>query len=179
MSAAFNPLTHLKRPDLTFCAGVNVIMGTGAGHSVSQPCNFYQRAIRGLYGDKHDEEVSFIVTSTKSNFGGVLLWVEPELSASPLRAARVADTIREFAAQGLQVFLVTRSYLLTQYLSMAVEYKKTSVPLRFTNLYRDEHDQPGVEQGETLVDLQHNEERAAYLALYEHELRLAAGEVTP
>lgn len=171
---AFNPLTHLKRDDLTFCAGVNVIMGSDAGHSVSRPCQVYQREIRGLYGDKHDEEVNFIVTITKVNYDGVLLWAEPERSASPLHAARVADTIREFAAQGLQVFVVTRSYLLMQYLSMAVEYKKTSVPLWFTNLYRDEHDQPGVEQGETLVDLQHNEKQAAYLALYEHELRLAA-----
>lgn len=171
---AFNPLAHLKRDDLTFCAGVNVIMGTDAGHSGSRQYNFYQRGIRGLYGDKHDEEVTFIVTSTKTNFGGVLLWMEPELSASPLRAERVADTIREFATQGLQVFVVTGSYLLMQYLSMAVEYRKTSVPLRFTNLYRDEHDQRGVEQGETLVDLQHNEMQAAYRALYEHELRLAA-----
>lgn len=181
MSQPPNPLTHLKRDDLTFCPGVNVIMGSDAGHDGSRRFNFYQREIRGLYGDKHDETVSHIVTITKTNFGGALLWVEPEWSASPLRAHMVADTIRELAARGLQVFVVTNSYLLMQYLSMDVEYKKTSVPLRFTNLYRDEHGQPGVEQGETLVDLQHNETQAALVALYEYELSLAAayGDTTP
>ena len=172
--ANYNPLTHLKRPDLSFCAGVNVICGSGAGHSGSQSCNFYQRQIRGLYGDKHDETVRHVVEVTKNNFRSVLLWMEPELSASPLRLARVADTIREFATQGLQVFVVTNSYLLSQHLSIAVEYKKTSVPHRFTNVYLDADDRLGVEQGDTLVDLQHNETQAAWVALYEYELRLAA-----
>jgi hypothetical protein len=176
-----NPLTHIKRDDLTFCPGVNVIMGSDAGHDGSPRFNFYQRKIYGLYGDKHDETVSHVVTITKTNYGGALLWMEPELSTSPLRARVVADTIREFAAQGLQVFVVTNSYLLMQYLSIDVEYKKTSVPLRFTNLYRDEHGQPGVEQGKTLVDLQHNETQAALVALYEYELSLAAayGDTAP
>lgn len=171
---AFNPLTHLKRDDLTFCSGVNVIMGSGAGHDGSRRFNFYQRKIRGLYGDKHDETVSHVVMITKTNYGGALLWMEPELSASPVHSKLVADTIREFAAQGLQVFVVTNSYLLTQYLSMEVEYKKTTVPLRFTNLYQDENGQPRAEQGTTMVDLQHNETQAAHSALYEYELSLAA-----
>jgi hypothetical protein len=86
----------------------------------------------------------------------------------------MAEVLRQLAALGVQVFLATHDYLLTQRLSMEVEYKQTKVPLRFISLYRDDEGEICADQADTLVGLTHNDIQDEHRLLYEHELRLAA-----
>ena len=106
--------------------------------------------------------------------GSILFWDEPEANLNPRLIAQMAEVLRQLAALGVQVFLATHDYLLTQRLSMEVEYKQTKVPLRFISLYRDDEGEIRADQADTLVGLTHNDIQDEYRLLYEHELRLAA-----
>jgi energy-coupling factor transporter ATP-binding protein EcfA2 len=116
-----------------------------------------------------------LITNGTLQRGSILFWDEPEANLNPRLIVQMAEVLRQLAALGVQVFLATHDYLLTQRLSMEVEYKQTKVPLRFISLYRDEEGEICAEQGDTLVDLEHNDIQDEFRLLYEHELNLAAG----
>lgn len=116
-----------------------------------------------------------LITNGTLQRGSILFWDEPEANLNPRLIVQMANVLRQLAALGVQVFLATHDYLLTQRLSMEVEYERTEVPLRFISLYRDEEGEIRAEQGDTLVDLEHNDIQDEFRLLYEHELNLAAG----
>ncbi len=55
---------------------------------------------------------------------GILFWDEPEANLNPKLITRVSEFLRSIADYGVQVFIATHDYLLTQKLSLAVEYGK-------------------------------------------------------
>lgn len=115
-----------------------------------------------------------LITNGTLQRGSILFWDEPEANLNPRLIAQMAEVLRQLAALGVQVFLATHDYLLTQRLSMEVEYKQTKVPLRFISLYRDDEGEICADQADTLVGLTHNDIQDEHRLLYEHELRLAA-----
>ncbi len=116
-----------------------------------------------------------LITNGTLQRGSILFWDEPEANLNPRLIAQMAEVLRQLADLGVQVFLATHDYLLTQRLSMEVEYKRTKVPLRFISLYRDEDGEIRADQADTLVGLEHNDIQEEFRLLYEHELNLAAG----
>lgn len=113
--------------------------------------------------------------------GGILLWDEPEGGLNPQLVTSLAEVLCQLAARGVQIFLATHDYLLSQTLSLAVEYQTTpGVEMRFFSFG---HEQPTdaveVEPGATLADIRHNPILAAYAGYYDYERDLFRRESQP
>jgi energy-coupling factor transporter ATP-binding protein EcfA2 len=108
----------------------------------------------------------------------VLLWDEPESGLNPVLTTKVAQTIRQLAAAGVQVFVATHDYLLTSELSVLAEYKqKPDVPTRFFAFSRPSDDPAtpvSVQSGDLLQDLSDNPILKEFVAHYDREERLFA-----
>lgn len=103
--------------------------------------------------------------------GGILLWDEPESGLNPRLVASLAEVLCDLAAHDVQIFVATHDYLLSQTLSLAVEYQTVpGIEMRFFSF---SHEQPTdavkIEPGATLADIQHNPILAAYAEHYDHE----------
>ncbi len=108
--------------------------------------------------------------------GGVLLWDEPEANLNPKLIAKFAGLIQEIAAQGVQVFLATHDFLLSQELSLAAEYSQAAnVSMRFFALSLTKAGAAQVAAGDNLVDLEPNPILDEFAAHYDREQRLFAG----
>ena len=89
---------------------------------------------------------------------GVLFWDEPEANLNPRLITQVVDFLQAFARRGVQVFLASHDYLLTQKLSLAAEYPgpQGAVKMKFFSLFRDDEGAVQVEKARTLAGLEHN-----------------------
>ena len=86
----------------------------------------------------------------------------------------MAEALRALASAGVQVFISTHDYLLTQELSLAAEYpeqQKTRrrCPIRFFALSRTESKGVRVQRGDVLSELQDNPILAEFAAHYDRE----------
>lgn len=106
---------------------------------------------------------------------GVLLWDEPEANLNPKLIAKFAGLIQDIAAQGVQVFLATHDFLLSQELSLAAEYPQSShTPMRFFALSLTKAGAAQVHAGDNLVELEPNPILDEFAAHYDREQRLFA-----
>lgn len=105
---------------------------------------------------------------------GFLFWDEPEANLNPKLVKKVAELISSLAGAGVQVFLATHDFLLSQELSLAAEYKVSSgAEIRFFGLTRTNDGGPvEVETGRILADLRHNPILEAFNAHYDREREL-------
>jgi ABC-type transport system involved in cytochrome c biogenesis ATPase subunit len=105
----------------------------------------------------------------------VLLWDEPEASLNPKAVTVVARLLLALAKQGIQIFIATHDFLLSQELSLAAEYKtEPAVPIRFFALERHKNSGVGVEAAKTIGELQTNPIVQEFAAHYDREQRLFA-----
>ena len=104
----------------------------------------------------------------------VLFWDEPEASLNPKVVTVLAKMLRTLAQQGVQVFLATHDFLLTQELSMAAEYKtQPQVAMKFVALSRSvANSKISAQYGDTLVDLKDNAILAEFAVHYDREQTL-------
>jgi energy-coupling factor transporter ATP-binding protein EcfA2 len=110
---------------------------------------------------------------------GFLLWDEPEANLNPKLVRKIAETLRRLAAFGIQVFVATHDYLLSNELSLAMEYADAQpadlkCDIRFFALTKTAEAGVTVEHGRTLPELQHNDILAEFAAHYDRESRLMA-----
>lgn len=106
---------------------------------------------------------------------GVLFWDEPESGLNPKLIKVVADFLLRLAAHGVQVFVATHDYLLTNELSLNAEYETSAAemaPIRFFAFSRGEKGGVDVQPGATLAELNRNPIMEEFEALYERERRL-------
>lgn len=120
--------------------------------------------------------VAYLVANGALKRDSVLFWDEPEASLNPTLVVKVVDFLRTLAASGVQVLLASHDYLLVHRLSQAVEYgQEPANSVRFFSLYRPEPGAPvEVEQGDTLVDIEHNAILDEFARYYDREQVLAA-----
>jgi len=105
----------------------------------------------------------------------VLLWDEPEASLNPKAVTVVARLLLMLASQGVQVFIATHDFLLSQELSLAAEYKtKPIVPIRFFALARQRAGGVAVSAADTLPALEGNPILQEFAAHYDREQTLFA-----
>ncbi len=100
---------------------------------------------------------------------GFLFWDEPEANLNPKLVTRVADLILSLAGGGVQVFLATHDYLLSQELSLAAERAAGSADIRFFGLSRGAAGRVEVEAGKTIAEIEHNPILEALAAYYDRE----------
>ncbi len=102
----------------------------------------------------------------------VLFWDEPEANLNPKLIKVVADFLLRLGANGVQVFVATHDYLLTNELSLNAEYQTKAAddaPIRFFAFSRSEHGGVEVQSGGTLAELDRNPIMEEFEALYDRE----------
>ncbi len=106
--------------------------------------------------------------------GTILFWDEPESNLNPKLIKVVADFLLTLAGQGVQVFIATHDYLLTNEISLQSEYQTPlaqQAPIQFFLFERGE-DGVSVQSSGTLGGLNNNPIMQEFEALYQRERRL-------
>ena len=97
---------------------------------------------------------------------------------NPKLIPRLAHALLAVAAAGIQVFVATHDYLLTNELSLAAEYgtpEATAAKPRFFCLsHSGPHEPVEVESGDTVADLQTNPILEEFAAHYDRQQKLFA-----
>ena len=113
--------------------------------------------------------IIYLLTNGELSKNSILFWDEPEANLNPKLIKLVAKLLRQFAANGMQVFVATHDFLLVHYLSLFDEYSGVAdaldPELRFFSLQKDENAGTQVETGANIADINHNlilDEFAAY-----------------
>jgi hypothetical protein len=110
--------------------------------------------------------------------GSVLFWDEPETNMNPRLIPTVAHALLGLAAAGIQVFVATHDYLLTNELSLVAEYGTTEAIAAKPRFYCLSHPGPReavqVECGDTIADLRSNPILEEFAAHYDREQKLFA-----
>ncbi len=118
-----------------------------------------------------------LIKNGKINENTVLFWDEPEADMNPKIISKIARILRQLSeGLGIQIFVTTHDYLLSNELSLAAEYKKQpSIPMRFFTMSRTIDDEPVlIQSGEVLADLKENpilDEFSAFYSREEDEIR--------
>jgi len=102
-----------------------------------------------------------------------LFWDEPEANLNPKLIVLVRQTLVELARAGVQVFVASHDYLLTNELNLLAEHGTADVGIRFFSLERDSGGQVAVEEAETLSEIQNNSILDEFVAHYDREQTLA------
>lgn len=106
----------------------------------------------------------------------VLFWDEPMANLNPYYVTMIAQTLLELVGAGIQVFISTHDYLLSNELSLHAEYKTPSgkqARTRFIALHRKKLSLPvTIESGPTLDDIENNPIQNEFQAHYDRELLL-------
>ena len=102
----------------------------------------------------------------------VLFWDEPESNLNPKLIKIVADFLLRLGTSGVQVFVATHDYLLTNELSLNAEYQTQAAddaPIRFFAFRRGDQGGVEVQSGGTLAELDRNPIMEEFEALYDRE----------
>jgi energy-coupling factor transporter ATP-binding protein EcfA2 len=104
----------------------------------------------------------------------ILFWDEPEANLNPKLIVEVVKVLQMLAATGMQIFITTHDYLLSQELSLLAEYPaQAGIDLKFFALHRpDRRAGVQVEAGQTLAEIQHNPILEEFAAHYDRESTL-------
>jgi hypothetical protein len=89
--------------------------------------------------------------------GTVLFWDEPEANLNPVLMRKVMNVLLALVDAGVQVFVASHDYLLTQTLSLEAEHpRRGSPPMRFFGLTRVADGSVEVEQADTIAGIRRN-----------------------
>lgn len=114
----------------------------------------------------------YLINNGSLTQNGILFWDEPEANLNPRLVVLLVQTLRVLAQHGVQIFLATHDYLLSQELSLLAEYP-SETPLRFFALHRPKRGAGVVvEAGNSLVDIENNPILDEFAAHYEREREL-------
>ena len=116
--------------------------------------------------------LKYLITNGSLTPNGILFWDEPEANLNPQSIMVVVNFLRVLAKSGVQIFIATHDYLLTQELSLLAEYP-SGVPVKFFSLYKPDK-QTGVivEAGKSLVEIENNPILKEFAAHYDREVEL-------
>ncbi len=114
----------------------------------------------------------YLILNGSLTQNGILFWDEPEANLNPNLTMVVVEVLRVLADSGVQTFVATHDYLLSQELSLLAEYP-SNTQVQFFSLYRESRTKGvKVESGNTLVDIEHNPILDEFAAHYDREAKL-------
>jgi ABC-type lipoprotein export system ATPase subunit len=96
---------------------------------------------------------------------GVLFWDEPEANLNPRLAVVTANVLARLATHGIQIFVATHDYLVSETLGLSAK-QEGGPPTRFFSFSRTADD-VSIEEAESLDDLQTNLIREEFLRHYD------------
>ncbi|MBB6001802.1 ATP/GTP-binding protein [Arcicella rosea] len=102
----------------------------------------------------------YLILNGELGKNSVLFWDEPEANLNPRLISQIAEILITLANNGVQVFIASHDYLLTNLLSLKSEYRKdlieeTLPPIKFFGMYEKENELL-VDEGESIADLSEN-----------------------
>ncbi len=109
----------------------------------------------------------YLISNGELAQNSVLFWDEPEANLNPKLIVVIAKFLRLLANHGVQIFIASHDFLLTQQLSLWAEYRDTNPGMPETKFFclSKEAQNIVVEYGSTLSEIDNNpilEEFAAY-----------------
>jgi predicted ATPase len=105
--------------------------------------------------------------------GGILFWDEPESSLNPRLIRQIVEVLLALAAAGVQIFIASHDYLLTQRLSLATEDPAVKTQIRFFCLSREKRGGPvNVEAADNLAEVHANPILAEFSHYYEDQRKV-------
>lgn len=117
----------------------------------------------------------YLLRNGSLQHNSILLWDEPEANLNPTLIVKVAQIIKMLAAAGMQIFVTTHDFLLSQELSLDQEYPSAhnQPNVRFFALHKSSR-MAGVEveSSETLSDVQNNAILDEFVAHHDREEHL-------
>jgi predicted ATPase len=131
---------------------------------------FYVRGIEAHLLSEGMRKLASIVRLVANNElreKGVLFWDEPEANLNPQLAVVVANVLGRLASHGIQVFVSTHDYLVSESLGLLAN-RDDSPETRFFSFTREDTDEGvNVENTEHLDDLSTNLIREEFLRHYD------------
>jgi predicted ATPase len=107
-------------------------------------------------GLKKLAQMIYLIQNGSLNKDTILFWDEPETNLNPKYIKIVAKFLQVLAKNGVQIFVATHDYLLTNLLSLSAEYpKKDTPPMRFFSLSKGESGTE-IEFANTIHGIQNN-----------------------
>ncbi|MCU0445482.1 MAG: ATP-binding protein [Microscillaceae bacterium] len=143
---------------------------------------FYMQNIEGKMemalvaeGYRKIATLMYLISNGEIAQNSILFWDEPEANLNPKLTQKVVELLLELAQKGVQIFLASHDYLLTNLLSLKSEYHKTLKnetipPIQFFGLYEQDN-QVACDTGNTLTDLSQNPILEEFIAFYDLEQR--------
>ena len=102
---------------------------------------------------------------------GFLFWDEPEANLNPKQVITIVEALKFLTSLGVQSFIATHDFLLSQELSLLSEYS-FETPVTFHSLYGDAQTGIKVESGNSLVEIENDPILEEFAAHYDRENRL-------
>lgn len=176
LSLALNALP-LRGPRLTEINDLIAPLEKAIGGKVLQENGrFYVKLPEGKFeaplvseGFRKIAGLIYLINNGSLTQNGILFWDEPEANLNPRLIVLLVQTLRVLAQHGVQIFLATHDYLLSQELSLLAEYP-SDTPVRFFALHRPKRGVGVViESGNSLVDIENNPILEEFAAHYERE----------
>ena len=112
----------------------------------------------------------YLINNGSLTKNGILFWDEPEANLNPKLIMIVVDVLKILAASGVQIFIATHDFLLSQELSLLSEYK-SETNVKFFSLIKGKNGIE-VESAESLVDIEHDPILDEFAAHYDRESEL-------
>jgi wobble nucleotide-excising tRNase len=118
--------------------------------------------------------IAYLIVNGSLTKDSILFWDEPEANLNPKLVTEVAKILRSLAAGGVQIFIASHDYLLTNELAMAANYELAPrVPINFFGFKRTEdRSAVEVESSDRLADLQDNPILQEFAEHYDREQKL-------
>lgn len=179
LSLALNalPLRGPRRTDIDrFISPIEKVIG---GQVTQENGRFYLRLPEGKLeahlvaeGYRKLAGLMYLIINGSLTSNGILFWDEPEANLNPNLTMVVVQVLRVLAESGVQIFLATHDYLLSQELSLLAEYP-SDADVRFFSLHRpSKRAGVQVECGASMTEIEHNPILDEFAAHYDREAKL-------
>lgn len=114
----------------------------------------------------------YLINNGSLTQNGILYWDEPEANLNPKLIAVVVGVLKTLVNSGVQIFIATHDYLLSQELSLLSEYP-SDTQVKFFALYQPKK-RAGVivESGASLAEIENNPILDEFAAYYDREAKL-------
>ena len=114
-------------------------------------------------------QLIYLIANGSINENTVLLWDEPEVHFNPSLIEAIVVLLKGLVDKGLQIFITTHDYLLSQRLSLISEYENPDFPIRFFCLENEVVDGIKIEEGKTLAEIRSNPILDEFAQYYDFE----------
>ncbi|MFZ5818378.1 MAG: AAA family ATPase [Chloroflexota bacterium] len=116
----------------------------------------------------------YLINNGSLTQNGILFWDEPEANLNPKLVKVIVETLHKLAESGVQIFVTTHDYLVSQKLSLLAEYKRGTNMRFFAFQQARRGAGVNIEWGDTLAQIDHNPILDEFSAHYDEEINLFA-----